>query len=64
MFIMHFVVALPCTAALWTMLAIFTARLWEAVASGKAWSHRRCANCIYAYTLSAIQVCFTSSREH
>ena len=55
-FILHFVVAVVCTAALWAMLAIFSMRLWQAVASGKAWSRRRGASCIYAYTLSIFQV--------
>ena len=53
---MHFVVAVLCASALWTMLAIFTLRLWQAIASGKSWSRRRFAGCMYAYTLSIIQV--------
>ena len=55
-FIMHFVVAVLCSAALWAMLAVFSMRLWHAIASGKAWSRRRRASCIYAYTLAVIQV--------
>ncbi len=53
---MHFVVAVLCASALWAMLAMFTVRLWQAIASGKSWSRRRFTGCIYAYTLSIIQV--------
>ncbi len=53
---MHFAVALLCTLGLWAMLVIFSMRLRQALTSGKAWSRRRRSGCIYAYTLSIIQV--------
>ena len=55
-FVMHFAVALPCAVGLWAMLVIFSMRLRQALTSGKAWSRRRRSGCIYAYTLSIIQV--------
>ena len=55
-FAMHFAVALLCTIGLWAMLVIFSMRLRQALTSGKAWSRRRRSGCIYAYTLSIIQV--------
>ena len=55
-FVMHFIVALLCTLGLWAMLVVFSLRLRQALTSGKAWSRRRRSGCIYAYTLSIIQV--------